>query len=176
MTESNTEYSIAQQEAQATAKLNTAQNDFKKLQEDEEKYLTEREARAEAKLEVQEKAIGNAERILDTVIKEIKEKWEQCFEKLKGLAEKMNSLADRIDNITESADNLKETSEKLLKEANKRIAEVDKATTRMSQWEKDLKGREDEVTEKHTDAKKKLKEAEDLAYWHTEGKRYTHKK
>ena len=170
-----TPFNIAQQEADATARLNTAQSEFKKLKAGEAKYIEERETRANEKLAVLDSEIENARRILDTIIDEITKASERYGEKLTGFADGMNNFVDRADGLLETAQNLRETGKRVVTELHKRVEKVDEAQTRLSEWEVDLKKREKGIEKKSKQAKADLTQAEDLAYWHRSGKTYTEK-
>lgn len=155
-----------------TEQLMKVRRDFADLKKDEEKYLHDREVKAQALLKDIHKQIGDAEKMLGSVQDKILQRLKDFGENVDTLLRGLSSMLDRTEATVEKSDGIIKKSEKASDILKGAFEHVTKLTGKMSEFEKDLKEKEVKINKKNKDADKKLEEAENLAYWHKEGKTY----
>lgn len=159
-----------------STELMKVRRDFADLKKDEEKYLQDREVKAQALLTRIYKEIESAEATLGSV-------QDKTLRVLKGLGEKVDSLMEGLDSMLDRSGKTLEKSHGIIKK-NEKTTEilrdafnhVVEMTNKASLFERQLKIKEQDADRKDKKADEKLAEAKQLADWHKKGKRYVIKK
>ena len=165
-------YDIQKKATDATMKLQDARRDLKKVKDEEEKYLVDREAKAQVRLSTTHKQIDGATTTLESIAEAIANKAKEYRDKFQTFISGLVSMLDRADKIIESATNLQNTAEKTLEKIEEARGHLEKMIIDVSDTEKALKKREEVVEKRSKEADQKLKEAKTLADWANSGKRY----
>ncbi len=169
-------YDVQNQAVKETKKLQVARRGLTKLQEDEDKFLANREKKAQARLETVHTHIEGANSLLASITKKIVKKINDYRERFETFASGLSSALAKTDEILDRADDLQATSQKLFDVITGKYEELQEMEGELGKFDKELVKREKEVEEKNKKADKKLEEAENLAYWHKSGQRYSTKK
>lgn len=167
------EYDIAKKATLETEKLMTARRGLAQLQKDEEKYLADRELRAQQLLADVHGKIGAAGKIYEKVIEKILAALGRAGKIASDAEREAGKLVKTAQGILASAQSFEERMEKGMHEATRRMEMADKQTRKNSAKEKELKAEKEKVDKKSANADRKLAKARDLAFWHKEpGKVY----
>lgn len=166
------EFEVAVKAAQETEILQKARRDFDALKKDEEKYLTEREEKANTLLAGLTKKAESARELLGKLADKAKRQVGELGKRMTVFITKLTSLTDRTGAVLKEADRIKERAEETLEIYQGLIEKVNEKITALSEQEKTLRKRETQVEKRGKEAEAKLQEAKDLAYWHKTGKRY----
>lgn len=169
------EYDVAKKASDETMKLQKARRDFAQLQKDEEKYLNEREAKAESLLAGINRKIDSSASLLGSTTEKIGRAIADYKARFTSFVNKLALLLKRSDDIIDSADALKVKAENLLKLIEEKYKDLQKFDEKLGSWDRDLASREERVKKLNKEADEKLEEATQLADWvhNPEQKRYT---
>ena len=166
-------HEVAKKAAQEGNKLMKARADFKLLQQEEEKYLKDREVKAQSLLQTVHKQIQSAEKVLDAIRDKTINKITAIRGKVDELIEGLVSILDRAEKIFETAEAIKEKNENVEQQLDETYnLHVDKIKE-VGEFEKELKQREKEVELKDERVSAKLTKIRDIRFWHKHGGKIT---
>ncbi len=162
------DYNEAKKGIEDTEKVQKARRDFDELKKDEEKYFIDREERFLKRIDGLSRRANECEKDFDNIdslfAKRISD-FKNIFEKFE---KQIDFVSDQASSLINKADTLRDKYERFITEIETKMGLIDEAIIKNSEWEKNLKIKEEMVDKKLSEAGRKLAKAERLAYWHKE--------
>ena len=166
-------YDTAKKASEETEKLMKARRDLDLLKKEEDKFLEDRQEKAQALLAGIDKQIDSARTIFDSVIDKIGIQLKDYKERFNKFAKGLDSTVDRAGKMMDSIVLIEEKTKKIEKFIGEKYTELQEFEKALGLKEKDITKREIKVEKLMKKADYKLKEAYTLADWAKKGKRYT---
>lgn len=171
----SSDFDLAQAEAQAVSRLQTARRDFDVVKREEEKYLKDRESKAQALVARIVSRGESAQTFLEAVISKIAKRTTEYKAKCAEFTRGLFSALNRVDKILDITNRIMDKGQQTLDVCGSTLEAVDAHITKLLTLEKEIEKREREVMRREKEADRKLKKAVDIADWVRSGKRYNSK-
>ena len=167
------EQDIQSKAVQETERLQEARRKYADLKKEEEKYLADREARAEKRISNIIKETNGAISLFESVVETIEKSQKNLSNLFKKADSLFSSLFDKAQSYVERSQNLHARCEKILQTLVQVQKTLEKTIEKNSRWQKELKEKEQEIVKREKEAEKQMQEAMRIADWAKTGKRYT---
>ena len=169
-------YDLAEKATKENEKLQKARRNLDLLKKEEDKFLEDRQEKAQALLVNVDKQITSAQKIFDSIIDKIGIQIKDYKERFEKFTNGLNSTVDRADKMMDSIVLIGKKTEKVEKFIGEKYVELQGFEKVLGLKDKDITQREIKVVKMMEKVDYKLKEAYNLADWAKKGKRYTIKK
>jgi len=166
-------YDTAKKATEENEKLQKARRDLDLLKKEEDKFLEDRQEKAQALLVNIDKQIESAEKVFDSVVSKITNQIKDYKERFEKFTKGLNSTVDRADKMMDSIVLVGEKTKKVEKFIGEKYIELQGFEKVLGLKDKDITQREVRVEKMMKKADYKLKEAYTLVDWAKKGKRYT---